>query len=103
RSLSPPPRPFAGPPHPARSPGQPCRCRNLPTHEVPAMETTQSKLVVTSVKNGVMTFELTFDPGNCYTHEMMRQIDEAVLQARFDEKVHVIVIRGSGDKFFCAG
>ena len=67
------------------------------------MESTQTKLVVTSVKNGVMTFELTFDPGNCYTHEMMRQIDEAILQARFDEKVHVIVIRGSGDKFFCAG
>ena len=67
------------------------------------METTQTKLVVTSVKNGVMTMELTFDPGNCYTHEMMRQIDEAILKARFDEKVHVIVIRGSGDKFFCAG
>ena len=67
------------------------------------MESTQTKLVVTSVKNGVMTLELTFDPGNCYTHEMMKQIDEAVLQARFDEKVHVIVIRGSGDKFFCAG
>lgn len=67
------------------------------------METTQTKLVVTSVKNGVMTLELTFDPGNCYTHEMMRQIDEAVLKARFDEKVHVIVIRGSGEKFFCAG
>ncbi|HYU24809.1 MAG TPA: enoyl-CoA hydratase/isomerase family protein, partial [Thermoanaerobaculia bacterium] len=45
----------------------------------------------------------TFDPGNCYTHEMMRQLDETILQARFDEKVHVIVIRGSGDKFFCAG
>ena len=67
------------------------------------METTQTKLVVTSVKNGVMTMELTFDPGNCYTHEMMRQIDEAILKARFDEKVHVIVIRGSGEKFFCAG
>jgi enoyl-CoA hydratase/carnithine racemase len=67
------------------------------------MESTQTKLVVTSVKNGVMTFELTFDPGNCYTHEMMRQIDEAILQARFDDKVHVVVIRGSGDKFFCAG
>lgn len=67
------------------------------------MESTQTKLVVTSVKNGVMTFELTFDPGNCYTHEMMRQIDEAVLKARFDEQVHVIVIRGSGEKFFCAG
>ncbi len=67
------------------------------------MESTQTKLVVTSVKNGVMTLELTFDPGNCYTHEMMRQIDEAILTARFDEKVHVIVIRGSGEKFFCAG
>jgi len=67
------------------------------------METTQTKLIVTSVKNGVMTMELTFDPGNCYTHEMMRQLDDAILKARFDEKVHVIVIRGSGDKFFCAG
>ena len=67
------------------------------------METTQTNLVVTSVRNGVMTLELTFDPGNCYTHEMMRQIDEAVLKARFDEKVHVIVLRGSGEKFFCAG
>jgi enoyl-CoA hydratase/carnithine racemase len=34
---------------------------------------------------------------------MMRQLDDAILKARFDEKVHVIVIRGSGDKFFCAG
>ena len=67
------------------------------------METTQTKLIVTSLKNGVLTLELTFDPGNCYTHEMMKQLDEAILQARFDEKVHVIVIRGSGDKFFCAG
>ena len=67
------------------------------------MESTQTKLVVTSVKNGVMTMELTFDPGNCYTHEMMRQIDEAILKARFDNAVHVIVIRGSGEKFFCAG
>ena len=67
------------------------------------MEATKTTLVNYAVKNGVMTMELTFDPGNCYTHEMMRQIDEAILKARFDEKVHVIVIRGSGEKFFCAG
>jgi enoyl-CoA hydratase len=67
------------------------------------MEATQSKLVNTSVKNGVMTFELTFDPGNCYTHEMMKALDDAILQARFDNNVHVVVIRGAGDKFFCAG
>jgi len=34
---------------------------------------------------------------------MMRDLDEAILQARFDEAVHVIVIRGAGEKFFCAG
>jgi enoyl-CoA hydratase/carnithine racemase len=83
------------------------RQESLPHHtrltRALAMESTQTKLVVTSVKNGVMTMELTFDPGNCYTHEMMRQIDEAILKARFDNAVHVIVIRGSGEKFFCAG
>jgi enoyl-CoA hydratase/carnithine racemase len=84
-------------PAPRRPPHPPRRTEPQP------METTQAKLVLTSVKNGVMTIELTFDPGNCYTHEMMRQLDEAILQARFDEKVHVVVIRGSGDKFFCAG
>jgi enoyl-CoA hydratase len=66
------------------------------------MEATQT-LVNTSVKNGVMTIELTFDPGNCYTHEMMRQLDDAVLKARFDNDVQAIVLRGAGEKFFCAG
>ncbi len=67
------------------------------------MEATQAKLVNTSVKNGVMTIELSFDPGNCYTHEMMLQLDAAILKARFDETVQAIVIRGAGEKFFCAG
>src|SRR5918999_2052242 len=31
------------------------------------------------------------------------EIDEAVLAARMDNDVHVILIRGAGDKFFCAG
>src|SRR5437660_8037198 len=34
---------------------------------------------------------------------MMRQLDEAILQARFDESVHVLLLRGAGEKFFCAG
>src|SRR5207245_2821449 len=33
----------------------------------------------------------------------MRDLDECILKARFDPAVHVIVIRGAGDKFFCAG
>ncbi|MCC6350510.1 MAG: enoyl-CoA hydratase/isomerase family protein [Candidatus Eisenbacteria bacterium] len=60
-------------------------------------------MVNTSVKNGVMTLELTFDPGNCYTHEMMKQLDAAILEARFNNDVQAIVIRGAGEKFFCAG
>src|SRR3712207_2685025 len=34
---------------------------------------------------------------------MMRQLDSAVLRARMDDAVHVIVITGAGEKFFCAG
>jgi enoyl-CoA hydratase len=67
------------------------------------MEATKTKLVGYSVKNGVATIELTNAPMNCYTFEMMAQLDEAVLKARFDESVHVIVLRGAGEKVFCAG
>ena len=42
-------------------------------------------------------------PANTYTHEMMCQIDECVVKARFDKSVEVIVITGAGEKFFCAG
>uniref|UniRef100_A0A832MM85 Enoyl-CoA hydratase/isomerase family protein n=1 Tax=Eiseniibacteriota bacterium TaxID=2212470 RepID=A0A832MM85_UNCEI len=65
--------------------------------------TTRSKLVNYSVKNGVATIELTDPPANTYTHEMMRDLDDAIITARFDESVHVIVLRGAGEKFFCAG
>jgi enoyl-CoA hydratase/carnithine racemase len=34
---------------------------------------------------------------------MMREIDAAILDARMNDAVHVIVVRGAGDKFFCAG
>jgi enoyl-CoA hydratase/carnithine racemase len=62
-----------------------------------------SPLVATRVEGGVAVFELTDPPANTYTHQMMRELDEAILKARFDESVHVIVIRGAGEKFFCAG
>ena len=55
------------------------------------------------VDNGIAFLELCDPPANTYTHEMMRALDDSILKARFDENVHVIVIRGAGDKFFCAG
>jgi enoyl-CoA hydratase/carnithine racemase len=56
-----------------------------------------------SVADGITTIELDDPPANTYSYEMMLEIDAAVLAARMDPAVHVIVIRGAGDKFFCAG
>jgi enoyl-CoA hydratase len=53
--------------------------------------------------DGISTIELNDPPANTYSYEMMREIDAAVLAARMDPDVHVIVLRGAGEKFFCAG
>ena len=68
-----------------------------------ATESMTNGLVEYRTEGGVAVIELNDPPANTYTHEMMRDIDEAILKARFDDKVHVIVVRGSGEKFFCAG
>ncbi len=69
-----------------------------------AEETTEEqKLVDYEVRDGVAYLTLCDPPANTYTHQMMRQLDDAILSARFDETVHVIVLTGLGEKFFCAG
>jgi enoyl-CoA hydratase/carnithine racemase len=69
-----------------------------------AEETTAGqKLVQYEVRDGVAYLTLCDPPANTYTHEMMKQLDEAILAARFDKNVHVIVLTGLGEKFFCAG
>src|SRR6186997_82667 len=59
--------------------------------------------VRTQVAEGVCTITLDDPPANTYSYDMMLEIDSAVLAARMDPNVHVIVIRGAGEKFFCAG
>ena len=34
---------------------------------------------------------------------MMRELDAHILDARMDESVHVLLLTGAGEKFFCAG
>jgi len=63
----------------------------------------EKKLVHYEVRDGVAYITLDDPPANTYTHEMMRQLDTAILDARFDNDVHVIVLKGEGEKFFCAG
>jgi enoyl-CoA hydratase/carnithine racemase len=61
-----------------------------------------TKVTVTT-SSGVSVIELNDPPANAYSYEMMLELDAAVLAARMDPGVHVILLRGAGDKFFCAG
>ncbi|MCU1268664.1 MAG: enoyl-CoA hydratase/isomerase family protein [Acidobacteria bacterium] len=63
----------------------------------------QRTLVQYSVSEGIALLTLNDPPANTYTHEMMQDLDACILKARMDESVQVIVITGSGEKFFCAG
>ncbi len=67
------------------------------------MSETSGKLVRYSVQDGIAVLEMNDPPANTYTHEMMRDMDDGILKARFDKEVHVILFRGAGDKFFSAG
>lgn len=42
-------------------------------------------------------------PANGYTHAMHKELDAHVVDIRMDDGIDVIVIRGEGEKFFCAG
>ena len=64
--------------------------------------------------NGIAVIELASDSAgapltgdnvgpNTYTHAMFRDMDEAIIRARFDDDVTAIVITGHGHKFFSAG
>src|SRR5258708_1556462 len=66
-------------------------------------EATVNRLVNYTTEKGIAIIELNDPPANTYTYDMMRDLDDSILEARLDEDVHVIVIRGAGDKFFCAG
>ena len=60
-------------------------------------------LVTYEAAEGIATLTLSDPRANTYSYDMMRALDGAILQARMDDAVHVIVLRGAGDKFFCAG
>ena len=60
-------------------------------------------LVNYRVDGGVAIIELCNPPANAYSYQMFRQLDDAILAARMDETVHVLLLTGAGEKFFCAG
>ena len=64
---------------------------------------TEATLVEYRAEDGLAIIELNDPPANTYTYEMNRQLDNAILDARMDDDVHVIILRGKGEKFFSAG
>lgn len=66
--------------------------------------TEPTKILVHSARQDrIQVLTLEAPPANCYSHEMMLQLDTAILAARFDTEVDVIVLRSAGERFFCAG
>ena len=63
----------------------------------------QKQLIKYENDGGLAIIQMDDAPANTYTYEMMQQLDTAILRARMDEAVHVIVLRGAGEKFFSAG
>jgi enoyl-CoA hydratase len=60
-------------------------------------------LVNYATERGVALLTLTDPPVNAYTHEMFKELDACILEARFDDDVHVVIVTGHGDTYFCAG
>ena len=73
----------------------------MATTTQPTTETRQ--LVNYRTDGGIAILEMNDPPANTYTYEMMRRLDDAILRARMDNDVYVIVLTGAGDKFFSAG
>src|SRR5437867_9113769 len=72
------------------------------TVQPPAGEATK-QLLNYRTDEGVGVIEMNDPPANTYTYEMNRQLDDAILKARMDNNVYVILLTGAGDKFFSAG
>jgi len=73
-----------------------------------------TELIQTRTEAGIALLTLAAPPANTYSYEMMKQLDAAILAARMDREVHVIVLTGarpaapgagqkSAPEFFCAG
>src|SRR3954454_3526860 len=69
----------------------------------PATGETSKQLVNYRTDGGVAIIEMCDPPANTYTYEMNLQMDDAILKARMDNDVYVIVMTGAGEKFFSAG
>lgn len=60
-------------------------------------------LVDYRVEAGIAVLTLNNPPANAYSTPMFKALDEAILEARWDSRVEVLLLTGQGERFFCAG
>src|SRR5574341_1390899 len=60
-------------------------------------------MIESRIDNGIAVLEINRPPVNSYTTELLKELDAAILDARFNDDVHAIVITGKVEKFFSAG
>ena len=75
----------------------------MATTTQPTTGETAKHLINYTTDRGVAVIAMCDPPANTYTYEMNRELDEAILKARMDNDVYVIVLTGTGEKFFSAG
>src|SRR6185437_10540907 len=75
----------------------------MATTTQPVSAETTKQLINYRTDSGVAVIEMNDPPANTYTYEMMRQLEDAILRARMDNNVYVLLLTGAGDKFFSAG
>ena len=79
---------------PDRIPGVLTRTRSGPPPLAAGLRTgspAMGTLVDYATDKGVALLTLNDPPVNAYTHEMLKELDACILEARFDDDVHVIV------------
>jgi enoyl-CoA hydratase len=69
----------------------------------PVSDQSTKQLINYRLEGGVAVIEMNDPPANTYTYDMNRQLDDAILKARMDNDVYVIMLTGVGEKFFSAG
>ena len=74
----------------------------MATTTQPAAAESTKTLVNYRTDGGIAILEMNDPPANTYTYEMNRQLDEAILKARMDNDVYVLLLTGAGEKFFSA-
>ncbi len=75
----------------------------MSTNVKDSTDTTAKHLINYRGADGIAVIELSDPPATTYSYEMNLQLDAAILRARMDETVHVIVLTGAGERFFYAG